>query len=186
MVNVFDTIYQTNRWGYKSGPGSDPDHAKPWIDIVNSFLAKPDIQTIIDIGCGDWRLGQTYNLENKVYTGIDVSSTILDETKVYATRDIRFVNADFEFFDTDPVDLILIKDVLQHLPTQKVINMINKITKHARYALICEDIDTAINNDIPEGDCRAIDLSKPPFSFDFEKLRGYNRKQIYLYTTPIE
>jgi SAM-dependent methyltransferase len=185
MPNEFDTIYENNRWGYKSGPGSDPDQAKVWIDMVNSFLEKEDVKTIMDIGCGDWRLGQKYKLDNKTYTGIDISSVILYETMAYSTDNVRFIHGDFEFLDVEPVDLIIIKDVLQHLPNSKVINIVNKIKNHARYALFCDMYikvnDRELNSDIPMGRARPIDLSEDPFFFDFEKIDRYNGKQISLY-----
>jgi SAM-dependent methyltransferase len=186
MSNEFDLIYLNNRWGYKSGPGSDPDQAEVWIDLVNSFLKKEDIQTVLDVGCGDWRLGQKYNLENKFYTGVDISSTILDETVSYTRENVSFIHGDFEFLDFEPVDLIIIKDVLQHLPNQKIINIVNKIKTHARYALFC-DMHIKVNyrelnTDIPMGRARPIDLLEKPFSFDFEKIESYNGKTISLYT----
>lgn len=185
MTNAFDEIYLNNRWGYKSGPGSDPEQATVWIDLVNSFLARQDIKTVMDIGCGDWRLGQKYNLSGKTYTGIDISSVILSETMAYSTDDIKFIHGDFDLIDVDSVDLIIIKDVLQHLPNSKVISMVNKIKSKSRYALFC-DMYIKVNNremntDIPMGRSRPIDLSNEPFSFDFEKLERYNGKQISLY-----
>jgi SAM-dependent methyltransferase len=185
MPNEFDTIYENNRWGYKSGPGSDPDQAKVWIDIVNSFLEKEDVKTVMDIGCGDWRLGQKYKLNNKSYTGIDISSVILDETMAYSTENVKFIHADFEFLDVEPVDLIIIKDVLQHLPNSKIISIVNKIKNNARYALFCDMYikvnDRELNTDIPTGRARPIDLLESPFSFDFERIEQYNGKNIFLY-----
>ena len=185
MLNEFDNIYLNNRWGYKSGPGSDPEQAQVWIDLVNSFLSKEDVKTILDVGCGDWRLGQKYNLEDKVYTGIDMSSVILDETMAYAADNIKFIHGDFEFLDVEPVDLIIIKDVLQHLPNSKIINIVNKIKSHARYALFCDAYiklnNRELNTDIPMGRAIPLDLSDEPFSFDFQEIKRYNGKRIFLY-----
>jgi hypothetical protein len=70
MVNdkqsAFDKIYRTNMWGYKSGGGSDPEFAQVWIDHVNALLAKQDIKTVVDVGCGDWRIGKHLNLQGKI------------------------------------------------------------------------------------------------------------------------
>lgn len=186
MENVFDQIYLNNRWGYKSGPGSDPEHATVWIDLINSFLSKDDITTIMDVGCGDWRLGQKYNLTNKYYTGIDISSVILDEISIYTTDNVKFIYGDYEFLDLNPVDFIIIKDVLQHLPNAKIINMVNKIKTQAKYALFCDMYikvnDRELNSDIPMGRARPIDLADEPFSFNFKEITRYHGKRIYLYT----
>ncbi len=185
MINEFDNIYINNRWGYKSGPGSEPEQAKVWIDIVNSFLEKEDIKTVIDVGCGDWRLGLRYKLKGKTYTGIDISSVILNETMEHSTEDITFVHGDFDYLDIEPVDLIIIKDVLQHLPNSKIISIVNKIKSNARYALFCDMYikvnDRELNTDIPTGRARPIDLLEKPFSFDFERIEQYNGKNIFLY-----
>ena len=183
MINpeAFDNIYLNNVWGYKSGPGSDPKFAKLWIKTVNYFLEKEDIKTVIDIGCGDWRLGREYNLENKNYTGIDISSVILNETKLNAKENIKFIYGDFEVIDIEPVDLIIIKDVLQHLPNTNIINIINKITKNSRYALFCDDMSENNNEDIDVVGYRHLDLSEQPFSFNFKKIAKFGDKVISLY-----
>lgn len=186
MLNEFDQIYLNSRWGYKSGPGSDPEHSKIWIDTVNSFLEKEDIQTVMDVGCGDWRLGQRYNLQDKVYTGIDISSVILNEITHHASDNVKFIHGDFEFLDVNNVDLIIIKDVLQHLPNLKILNIVNKIKTHSRYALFCDMYikvnQREMNSDIPIGRSRPIDLLDEPFCFDFQEIGRYNGKRISLYT----
>lgn len=178
----FDNIYLTDSWNGKSGPGSDPEFAKVWIYHVNNLLNKEDIHTVIDVGCGDWRLGKHLNLAGKDYTGIEVSSVILEETKLNATDHIKFVHADFETLDIPGVDLILIKDVLQHLPNKSITNIVNKIIDKARYALFCDDIDDSNNNrDIAVGEHRFLDLSSEPFNFNFTYVDSFSGKRITLY-----
>jgi len=62
---VFDRIYQESVWGHKSGPGSDPKNAGPWIEVVNQYLSMESVHTIVDVGCGDGRLMRHYTLEGK-------------------------------------------------------------------------------------------------------------------------
>ncbi|MEK6734694.1 MAG: hypothetical protein AABY27_06305 [Pseudomonadota bacterium] len=56
----FSKIYQTNEWG-KSGPGSDPENAKPYLEILQNFFNDPRFYTIVDLGSGDWRLMEVIN-----------------------------------------------------------------------------------------------------------------------------
>jgi SAM-dependent methyltransferase len=167
---IFDNIYKQSIWGYKSGPGSAPNYAMTWITQVNKFLDKEDIKTVLDIGCGDWRVGQKLKLENKQYTGIDISSVIIDDIKHNATNNIKFINVDIEEYDIPQTDLILIKDVLQHLPNSSIINIVNKIIKSCRYAIICNDISIENIGDIEPGGHRAINLLKEPFNFNFKEV----------------
>lgn len=184
-LEAFNNIYLTNAWQYKSGPGSDPEFAKVWIDHVNYFLARKDIHSVIDVGCGDWRIGKHLNLEDKDYTGIDISSVILEETKLNAKDNIKFINADFEALEVPSVDLIIIKDVLQHLTNSSINNIVNKIMLKSKYALICDDLDQRDlrnnNKDIRPGEHRHIDLSAEPFNFNFIQLDYFGGKNVSLY-----
>lgn len=179
---VFDGIYSESMWGYKSGPGSDPEFASFWIDTVNSFLAKPEIVSVIDVGCGDWRIGKHLNLDGKDYTGVDISSVILEETRLNTSDNIKFVQGDFELLEIHDADLIIIKDVLQHLTNKSVYNIVNKIMKKSKYALFCDDMLDKNNNDIYAGEFRFLDLSAEPFNFKFKRLGDFGGKVISLYT----
>jgi SAM-dependent methyltransferase len=170
---VFDDIYRKSTWGFQSGPGSDPVAAKPWIDIVNGYLSLPDVVKVLDIGCGDWRLGEMYNLENKKYIGIDVSDEALTIARKKAKHGAIFMHDDAATMKIEgEVDLILIKDVLQHLPNATIEIIMDKILTHARYALICNDIGTG-NGDTHVGGHRGLNLQDDPFLYPVTNLWYY-------------
>jgi SAM-dependent methyltransferase len=180
---VFDDIYRKSVWGFQSGPGSDPVAAKPWIDIVNGYLSRPDIVKVVDMGCGDWRLGEQYNLEGKKYFGIDVSDEALKIARNKAKHGAVFMQNDVATMEIDgEADLILIKDVLQHLPNATIKIVMEKIIKHARYALICNDIGTG-NGDTHVGGHRGLNLQDEPFNYPLKNLWFYGAqiKMITLY-----
>lgn len=185
--DVFNEIYKTSNWGYKSGPGSYPENAVVWTNIVNSFLKKEDVVTVLDIGCGDWRLGKTYMLENKQYTGMDVSSVIINEIQSNSKENIKFVYGDASVTDLQKNDLVLIKDVLQHLPNSDVISILNKVIGNCKYALICNDFYLDDNVDIVAGGWRPLDFSKDPFNYNFKRIGSWQvngfYKVIYLYSS---
>jgi SAM-dependent methyltransferase len=178
---AFDNIYLKNVWGYKSGPGSDPDFAKRWIDVVNSFLAQEDIKTVIDIGCGDWRIAKNFNLQGKDYTGVEISTVIFNETVLNSAENIKFINDDFETLDIHDADLIIIKDVLQHLTIESINNIVNKIMNKSRYALFCDDMSDDNNKEDVYGGYRHIDLCSEPFNFNLRRLGKFGDKVISLY-----
>lgn len=177
----FNKVYTESHWGYKSGPGSDPDFAKVWIDIVNSFLEKNDVSSVIDVGCGDWRIGKRLKLDGKDYTGVDISSVILEETDSNSSENIKFIQDDFETMDIHDADLVIIKDVLQHLPNSSIYNIVNKIMRKSRYALFCDDLLESNNIDDVYAGYRPIDLCSSPFDFDFKTVGSFGDKVIRLY-----
>lgn len=173
---VFDNIYRNSIWGFQSGPGSDPAKAQPWIDTVNEMLARENIVSVLDIGCGDWRLGEQYNLEGKKYIGVDVSDEALKIARAKAKHGAVFMHNDAATMEIEgTVDLILIKDVLQHLPNDTIKTIMDKIVEHARYALICNDIGTG-NGDTHVGGHRGLNLQEHPFNYPVTNLRYYGEQ----------
>jgi hypothetical protein len=101
---------------------------------------------------------------------------------------VKFRSVNAELFEFPKTDLILIKDVFQHLPNASIVRIFEKIVESARYILICNDyvnLDGA-NNDIEVGGWRGVDLLKDPFNFDLQSVCQYvsgpERKQIYLFS----
>ena len=60
---VFTQIYRENRWGgvpgeIYSGPGSGEEAAGPYVEAVAAFIRKMNVQSVVDLGCGDFRVGR--------------------------------------------------------------------------------------------------------------------------------
>ena len=175
---AFSTIYSKGEWGYRSGPGSNPESARPYINLINTTLLDPSIINILEIGCGDFRVGSKYKLAGKKYLGIDVNEPLIQEIKRYESDTIKFVHADFadEKFLGD-WDLVLIKDVLQHLPIATIKVIVDKIIISSKNAIICND-GAKENFDIAVGGYRGINLLIDPFDYEFEKILGYGSKEV--------
>ena len=178
---VFDDIYINSTWGYKSGPGSDPFAARTWIDIVNFFIELKDVKSILEVGCGDWRVGSNYKLDGVLYAGIDASSVIIEELQQYETDNIQFINADAETFEFPHVDMILCKDVLQHLPNESVFTIMKKIMSHSRYVLICNDWTDKNGGDIEAGGHRRLNLREEPFNYPLNEVLQYGAEGKVIY-----
>ena len=176
LEEVFDSIYKTSYWGHKSGPGSDPIAAKKWIDIVNRHLENEELASILDIGCGDFRLGSKYNLEGKTYYGVDVSKEVMKDN--IGTDNVFFIVGDALQIDLPKADIVLIKDVLQHLPTKDAISLLNRVLSAAKVVLVCNDYDDK-NLDITPGGHRGLDLSKDPYNISVDVLDEFF---VYPYT----
>jgi SAM-dependent methyltransferase len=159
---VFDTIYARAIWGGGSGGGSDVQVAVPYMAYVQHLLGRFAIRSIVDLGCGDWRFSKHLDLSSREYLGVDiVASVIAANTKAYGSDHVRFEVADAITFDIPDCDLLVCKDVLQHLSNANVRAILDR-SRAARFALFTNDYHPA-NEDCPNGSTRPLDITRPPF-----------------------
>jgi SAM-dependent methyltransferase len=119
---VFLDIYENNRWeDGGSGIGSAVTYSRKYIDYV-----KPLIQgkKVLDLGCGDFRIGtELYNVAAE-YVAVDVVSGLFT-----VPEGVKFVTADFSvqgvigqvFLAHGPFDVVLLKDVLMHWSDEEIV-----------------------------------------------------------------
>lgn len=114
--------YWENRYaqGGNSGSGSYNRLAEFKAEIINNFVARNHVQSVIEFGCGDGN--QLELAEYPDYIGLDVSETILDQCRQRYEGDTSK-----QFQISNPLtnkdlraDLTLSLDVLFHLIEQEV------------------------------------------------------------------
>ena len=168
---VFDYIYNKGIWGRDgvgrgwSGAGSKVSTNIEYIKYVESFIVENSIKSVVDAGCGDWTFSKEINWQGAKYLGIDISNVVINHVKKYESDNIRFEVGDVTD-NLPPADLLLCKDVLQHLPNKYIIRFIknNLRPDKFRWAIITNDLlKSGENSDIKVGYHRMIDLSKAPF-----------------------
>lgn len=165
---LFDTVYETNMWGNGSGSGSKEELLHGYVMFVQDFLRKHEIRTIADVGCGDWQFSKNIDWGGASYTGYDVASVVINANNArYAKENVHFVHYNGDFAQIQSADLLICKDVLQHLPNAKIHDFIAILPKF-RYALIANDISERVNADILPTQYRALDLRQPPFNLVLE------------------
>lgn len=147
---VFCDIYKRRVWGEGSGGGSDYERAKPYCDFVSEYLKIPPypigVRTVLDIGCGDGRVAKHINWHGAKYTGVDAAQGFDALTD-----------------DLPAADLVLCKEVLQHLSNAQVELLLAR-TSHYRRRLFTSYVGEGTNTDIQTGQSRPVDLTLPPFS----------------------
>ncbi|NER18282.1 methyltransferase domain-containing protein [Spongiivirga citrea] len=116
--------YWEKRYSKKgnSGPGSYNRLATFKAEVLNDFLAKNNIQSVMEFGCGDGN--QLTLAKYPSYLGIDVSTTAISLCKELFTEDSTkefFTYTDTEF-RSKKVDLTLSLDVIYHLIEDAVFN----------------------------------------------------------------
>lgn len=189
-TRVFQKIYTQNRWLFGSGEGSLPEITKPYREFLQQFLRDKNIQSVVDIGCGDWQSSRLIDWTGIKYLGLDVVPEVVEKNKRdFTSKNISFTVSDTTYETPPPTDLVIIKDVLQHWPNNVIQKFLTTL-KNYRYALITNDVDERTNVDIAFGEHRAIDITAPPFNFPAQPVLEYSgvdvsdkpwRKVTYLY-----
>ncbi len=143
---VFGNIYSNNVWGDgsqlnpKSGSGSNPKNARPYVSYVKNFISNNEITSILDFGHGDWKMWEHYKFEGVQYLGIDVADGLSAKIhQQWGSKLRQFRQLDITHTRMPNAELLLSKDVLQHLPTDTVLLFLSEIKKF-KYAIVCNDV----------------------------------------------
>ncbi len=203
---IFSKIYDEDIWGkddenkFCSGPGSTTPNAKKYIDFLEGFILEKKVNCLIDLGCGDYRIMKQVIDKNPDihFIGIDIVPQLISHNQdMFGSKRVEFVCLDAITDELPKGDLIIVRQVLQHLSNNQVKLILKKLGNY-KYALISEHLP--VDNIIPNIDKRAgsknrlffnsgVFLDKPPFSvnarkaFEFEDadymdLKGKIRKSI--------
>jgi glycosyltransferase involved in cell wall biosynthesis/SAM-dependent methyltransferase len=165
-LEEFSAIYRNNAWGYGSGVGSLPDNNVRYIELVQSFLEKERVQSIVDFGCGDWQFSRFMDWKGATYVGLDLVPDLIETNR----RAYGRPGVSFEVFssldDIPAADLLLCKDVFQHLPNDTIRKYLAAFKRKARFLLITNDDqpDEGLNSNIRAGEWRPVRLDYPPFA----------------------
>lgn len=136
---IFDAIYSGGGWGktdetedgVSSGSGSSLENSKQYVDFVVDLIRKSGFGSIVDIGCGDYRVSKRIvdQLGSQMkYTGIDVSKLIIDRNNAkFGSDTVRFVHGDGGDIDYPEADIILVREVMQHISNADILRMIPRI-----------------------------------------------------------
>jgi 2-polyprenyl-3-methyl-5-hydroxy-6-metoxy-1,4-benzoquinol methylase len=186
----FNAIYRDSVWGAGSGSGSTPANTLEYRHFLSKFMVRNGIQSVLDFGCGDWQFSQYIDWSDVNYYGVDiVESVIIKNRARFQTSKIDFTI--FSDFDELPkVDLIICKDVLQHLSNEQARRYVSALRRKCRLLLITNDINpaNAVNSQITEGGWRPVRPDLAPFSlpagvvfdWDIHDVAGTHRKATYL------
>lgn len=183
---IFEHIYRKHEWGgsSRSGPGSDPEHTVAYVQFVNKWLeARENIRHIVELGCGDWATSRLLHFgPTRIYLGTDIVSGVIESNRDrYGAANITFQCCDFLDEELPGGDLLLVKDVLQHLSNAGVIRFLTNVLPRYRYAIITNDAakyedrrlfriwrtrrDLAMPNvDTSDGGSRPLVLEASPFN----------------------
>jgi hypothetical protein len=178
---VFTEIYTKQLWGtegtmnFYSGPGSDPGAAQPYCDFVKSFMVAHGIGSVVDLGCGDFRVGSMIAPSCTRYTGVDIVEPLIAENRrQHASSTVSFERLDITSDALPEGELCLLREVLQHVSNAQIREILNRISRYP-YALITDVQPAETSRYRPNGDKihgassrilhrSVLQLDKPPFN----------------------
>ncbi|MEN8777448.1 MAG: class I SAM-dependent methyltransferase [Polaribacter sp.] len=174
-------IYEQHLWGtnhkpFYSGEGShNPTLVKPYLQVVQAFLKsfKAPI-SVCDLGCGDFNIGKELVKYSQKYIGVDIVESLIDyNTKHFKASNLAFLCLDIAKDDLPKADVVIVRQVLQHLSNTEIIAILEKLTQY-KYILLTEHLPNgtfAPNKDIISGQGirikkqSGLNILKPPFNF---------------------
>jgi hypothetical protein len=207
---AFSKIYARHLWrGLSlSGPGSDAARTIELRYFLEQFLNEHRIQSVVDLGCGDWSYGRLVDWGRARYLGIDVVPSVIENNqKLFARSTVSFLCIDATCRDLPPAELLIVKEVLQHLPTKDIHSILAKARAYP-FAIFVNDMTHQVrgswrqlwrwesvcptNTDIKTGGYRLLALREPPFSFPATHLFTYRNeyegrrweKEVLLWSKP--
>lgn len=185
----FSRIYAREEWDGEalSGLGSREETTREFRSFLEEFLQQRKITSVVDAGCGHWPSGyqRFMDWQNVHYTGVDVVPYVVQEnTRYFEDASVLsshgLLSAKFICDDVSEMlpeaDLLLVKDVLMHLPNRAVHDFLAKSVngKSPRYRAVML-VQNAIPPvairemvDIQPGQLLPFDITFPPFKAPFE------------------
>ncbi|MDX2289484.1 MAG: class I SAM-dependent methyltransferase [Hyphomicrobiaceae bacterium] len=185
LQETFERIYAEGKWGrsedgapFCSGNGSKPEHSQAYEAYVADFLtAHPDVGRMVDIGCGDFQVSGRVlaRLQRPIaYTGCDIVRPMIEQhQRQHGRPDRTFLVLDAVADDPPAGDLVVIRQILQHLSNAHVLAILERARRLYTWGIITESLPvpkTAANLDIAPGIATRIALGsgvyvdEPPFN----------------------
>ena len=171
---IFERIYAEGLWGKDdagkgtSGPGSTLEATKLYRAFLQDFLAANHIRSVVDAGCGTWEFSRAIDWSGIDYTGLDIVASVIEaDQRRFGAPNIHFAVADIVRDDLPPADLLIVKDVLQHLSNADIHRFLAQLPRY-RHVLLVNGVEpdslTAEPSELPQGLYRPLDPTRPPHS----------------------
>ena len=190
-AEVFEKIYEEKRWGtsdikdrkYSSGDGTrDKEIVGKYIDAVTVFLSKKEgLKSGLDLGCGDFSVGAAFCSLFEDYQAMDVAKNVIKENKaIYKSKNVRFSVLDLSSGQIPSTDVILVRQVLQHLSNTEIKKFIKNIEGKFQHLIVTESLSKSMffksNKDINTGpgirihEKSGVVLEEDPFNLKFSNM----------------
>jgi len=188
---VFSEIYRKGTWGagetqpFYSGTGSSTDSiVEPYVAAMTQYLSSlPDgSRRVVDLGCGDFRIGRQLLPYCGSYVGVDVVPDLIEHLRSQVSDPrARFVHTDIIDGPLPAGDICLIRQVFQHLSNAQISKVLAKLGQYSTLFVTehypSDEVVQAPNKDKVHGggirlfEDSAVYLDKAPFNFFPDKMQ---------------
>lgn len=205
---TFSNIYKRGEWGasedkYFSGVGSSETAGKFYAEHMAELLQEYARQkgrplTIVDFGCGDFRVGRALleKLPNFRYIGCDiVAELIAHNNAVHSSDRITFRALDIVHDPLPDGDVCLIRQVFQHLSNGDILRIIGRMPYPLVYVSESQPVsiegpanpDKPVNSDVRfnwrTGHGRGVELRMPPFNLTTVQVFSFQPSRVEIIVT---
>jgi SAM-dependent methyltransferase len=162
-----------------SGPGSTIKNTSEARKLIQDSIKSCNINSILDLGCGDWNWFQHIDLQGASYLGWDADTDMIIANQFNYIDEI-FVENDVDFDVRDIVlepypksDLIICRDVLFHMPIEMAQHVLNKIKKSCKYLISTCFREVEVNEGIGDKNWGyyPINLNLSPFNLSKHEIQ---------------
>jgi SAM-dependent methyltransferase len=168
-IGVFSHVYDDDLWNGGSGPGSAPENTVEYRAFLQAFVRDRPGVRVVDVGCGDWRIGELIDWSGVEYVGVDVVPSVVNANRKRDTPDnVRFVQCDALAGQLPEGDVLIVKDVFQHWPNADVLRFLSRYLPKFYMVVVTNDVSAKrhpakVNSDIELGGWRPVDVERAPF-----------------------
>ncbi len=187
--DIFSQIYSENHWGktlnqdrkekFFSGSGShDQQVVTNYVAAIGEWVeSQPGSLAAVDVGCGDFNIGSRLVPMFEEYLALDVVPELIEFNKEkWAHTGAKFKVADITADTIPPADVVLVREVFQHLSNQHIASALDNIRNNFSFLILTESRpgsgDYAANLDKPTGAGTrsqfgsGLDVQRSPFSLE--------------------
>jgi hypothetical protein len=167
-----------------SGIGSYDPSIKEYVALVKEVIRAYDIQSVIEVGCGDFAVASQYVDACQTYIGVDVVGALIEyNSGKFGRQHINFLWADACKSKLERADLCIVRQVLQHLSNRDISRLLGNIK--SKYILVTEhlpspertrayNLDKRSGGDIRVPAGSGVFVDQPPFNLNAKILMERN------------
>lgn len=163
---------------YSGGGSREPQLVEPYVKTLRRFLSELEQPTVLDLGCGDFFIGKELVDLAGSYVAADVARNVVElNKKRYKSQNLSFVHLDATRDPLPETQVVIVRQVLQHLSNDAISTILGKLQTNFRYMVLTEGVPSRKNYrpnvDIPTGHLvranisSGVDVEKPPFNLEF-------------------
>ena len=176
LASRFQRIHETNLWGATtsvSGLGSEYTATGKLQADLPALLKSIGVASLLDAPCGDasWIGKACINVD---YIGVDIVPELIEAARAGTWPDRaerRFMVADITADNLPRADAVLCRDCLVHLSFENIARAVENFRRSGATWLITTTFsDWSTNADVEDGDWRALNFVRPPFSWPMPHL----------------